>query len=220
MKCVRCDSELEGGWRFCPACGLEKGGSRADAFGRDLFSKLFKKMNIDKMFERDIQAIDLSPLFRSANSGNAGMQPKGRGFTIRIKSGTGMQPRVDVKTFGDIDRRMVEKEVQSEFGLPRKTTEPQKEKKTFFPSLRKGKTPKITEEPKVDIKRLGNRFTVDIEMPGVKNREDIDVRELGSSVEVKAIAGDKAYFKILTKPENVRLSGKSFKDGYLHLEFS
>jgi hypothetical protein len=39
-------------------------------------------------------------------------------------------------------------------------------------------------------------------------------------VEVKAIARDRAYFKILTKPAQFMLSQKSFKDGTLHLEFS
>ena len=99
--------------------------------------------------------------------------------------------------------------------------EEQSESRRFpFPGIKKKTLPKSTEEPKADIRRLGNGVSVDISVPGVKSQEDIDIKELESSVEVKAIAGDKAYFKILTKPPQFRLTGKSFKDGQLHLEFS
>jgi len=69
------------------------------------------------------------------------------------------------------------------------------------------------------VKRIGDRIIVDIKLPEVKSEENIDVKELSSSVEVKAAAGEKAYFKIITKPENFRLTQKSFSNGTLHLEF-
>ncbi len=219
MQCPRCGNELNDDWKFCPACGLERGGNQADAFGRDLFSKLFKKMNMDKMFENDIQAIDLSPFFKKVGPRKAGMRPKGNGFTIRIKSGTGMRPKVNIQTLGDVNRETVEKVVQSRFGIRGKPGEMNEERRKSHPAMERA-MPKVTEEPKADVKRIGGKFTVDVEMPEVKNPDEVEIRELASSVEVKAVTGDKAYFKILTKPHNVRLSGKSFRDGILHLEFS
>jgi hypothetical protein len=39
-------------------------------------------------------------------------------------------------------------------------------------------------------------------------------------VEVRARAGDKAYFKIITKPEQFSVTSRKFGSGKLHLEFS
>ncbi|UCD02839.1 MAG: zinc-ribbon domain-containing protein [Candidatus Aenigmatarchaeota archaeon] len=214
MICERCGNDLEEGWRFCPRCGLQKGGSPLDAFGRDLFSKMFKRM--DKMFESDMQAIDLSPLFRLRDTGD---KPVKRGLTIHVKRGTGMKPKVDIETFGNVSREMVEKEVQNRFGIPGKDPEERKEKRRI-PIISRMSGPKVTEEPKADVRRTDSGFAVDVQIPEVKDEHDIEVRELGSSVEIKAVAGDKAYFKIITKPENLKLSGKSFRHGTLHLELS
>jgi HSP20 family molecular chaperone IbpA len=82
------------------------------------------------------------------------------------------------------------------------------------------KIPELTEEPKASIRRLESKVVVDIEMPGVESDENVDVKELENSVEVKAIAGDRAYFKILTKPSSFSLSEKKFEKGRLHLEFA
>ena len=221
MKCPRCGYEIKDEWKFCPNCGLRKGGDPMDAFGRDLFSQLFGRMknsfsdfdDFDRMFEKNFQAIDLSPLIRKVSE-NAREKPKTRGFTVRIKTGTGMQPKIDIRTQGDVKPEMVEKEIERRFGFrPSLKKAVQK-----IPSIRGG-APKVTEEPQADVKRIGDRIIVDIKLPEVKSEENIDVKELSSSVEVKAAAGEKAYFKIITKPENFRLTQKSFSNGTLHLEF-
>ncbi len=216
MKCNRCGSEIESTWNFCPKCGSKKGGDPFDDMGRDLFSQVFGKMKntlpgfsgMEREMEKDIEAIDLSPMFRR----QPGEQPKRRGFTVRIRSGTGQKPDVDIKTFGGVRRENVERQIEDRFGV-------RPEKRTMkIPAIRK--IPKKTEEPKAEIKRIGDAVAVDISLPGVKGTEDIYINELNSSVEVKAIAGDKAYFKILTKPENFRMKGKEFRNGVLKLLFS
>ena len=57
-------------------------------------------------------------------------------------------------------------------------------------------------------------------IPDVKSEDDIVINELENSVEVRAMAGETAYFKILTKPAQFRLTKKEFKKGKLHLEFA
>lgn len=216
MGCARCGSGLEAEWRFCPRCGLEKGGNPVDAFGRDLFSKMFKRLKMDKMFENDMQVIDLSPSFRGAEPGKEGMRPRSRGFTVHIKSGTGMKPKVNVTAFGNVNREELENQVRKELGSGR----PEERSRRISLPFSGRHAPKVTEEPNADVKRIGDKFTVDVDMPGVKSPEDVEIRELVSSVEIKAVAGDKAYFKIITKPENLRLSGRAFRGDTLHLEFS
>ncbi len=226
MECARCGSEMKEDWGFCPKCGSRKGGNALDDFGRDLFSQVFGRMKssfkeierVDNGIEKDMQAIDISPFFSSDGRKHGNVPPRGRGFSVHIKSGTGMKPRVDVKTFGGVNKENVEKQMEQKFGMKRENV--QKERKISLPSFRRSSAPKVTEEPKTEVKRIGDKVSVEMVMPDVGRSEDVDIRELGSSVEVKAVAGDKAYFKILTKPENFRLTGKSFRDGCLHLEFS
>jgi len=239
MRCRRCGSDLQNNWGYCPRCGARRDADAFDAFGRDLFSQIFSQMRnsfqdfeeLEKgMFEKDIEALDLSPWFRRKQEEGKLRPIQGKGFSVHITSGTGIKPKVTIKTYGDVNRERVEKEVYEKFGAkkpeqgimfeePEKAAQPPA-KRFPFPGIRKKPVPACTEEPKSDIRRIGDKVTVDICLPGVKSGEDVEIRDLESSVEVKALAGDKAYFKILTKPAQFRISGKSFKDGALRLEFS
>jgi HSP20 family molecular chaperone IbpA len=232
MRCGRCGLGLEDGWHFCPRCGARKG-DMADSLGRDLFSQLFshfkdsfKNMEVfDDMFEKDIEALDLSPWFRNIGQGSRkrGMPVRGKGITVRITSGTGMRPRVDIKTYGDAGQQKIREQAYVGGAQPVRQGNAQHAAKgdaDAKSSIFRRSIPKNTEEPNAEVRKVGDGVVVDIDMPGVKSQDDVEVSELSSSVEVKALAGDKAYFKILTKPERFRLSGKSFSDGKLHLEFS
>jgi HSP20 family molecular chaperone IbpA len=232
MRCRRCGFDLKESWGFCPKCGARKG-DIMDSMGRDIFSQLFNQMKgsfaeLDN-FDKDLEALDLSPWFRRAPDMDKAFRPvQKKGFSVHIKRGTGMKPQVHIKTYGDVNKERIQKELQDRFGVKQREESraqtpriPEKESRRFsFPAIKKKAAPKSTEEPKADVRRIGDKVSVDIMMPGVRSQEDVDVKELESSVEVKAIAGDKAYFKILTKPAQFRLSAKSFRDGQLHLEFS
>ena len=82
------------------------------------------------------------------------------------------------------------------------------------------RTPKITEEPKADVRKTGGKILVDIHLPEVKSENDIQIRPLENSIEVKAFSGDKAYFKIITKPAGSAVARKPFSRGILRLERS
>jgi hypothetical protein len=135
--------------------------------------------------------------------GNAGR----RGFSLRIHQKNDEQPKIMFRKIG--------------YGQP---------KKGIIPRLRKPvdarppahrlsiKLPQETSEPETEIRRSGNKVLVDIRLPGVKSRGDIDISELESSVEIKAVAGNRGYFKIIRKPEFSRITRKSFENGVLKLE--
>ncbi|RLJ04603.1 MAG: hypothetical protein DRP18_04515 [Candidatus Aenigmatarchaeota archaeon] len=212
MKCPNCGAEVNEGWKYCPRCGYNL---KDDMFsGFPDISRIIEKMEkeMNRMLDKNIEVFDLSPLFRSPN-----IKRKTRGFTIKITSMGNKPPKVFVKTFGDVDKKDVIKEIGNLYHkTPFEPFEAKKEKKrlNFF------KRPKITEEPESSVKRLESKLVVEVKLPEVKSEEDIEVTELENSVEIKAIAGEKAYFKILTKPPQHRLTGKSFKNGVLKLEFS
>jgi len=227
MRCARCRNDTKDGWEYCPKCGNVL--KRRDLFS-DMFNRMRKEMkDMDKTFEKDMQFFDISPFFRQ--------KPRGSGFTIKITRGGNAQPKVSVKTFGNVNKEIrddITDELQEM--VPERTRKPeQREQKqnalrrlipvggpqpTEKRDLEKICEPKITEEPKCEVKPLGDRVVVEIKLPGVKREQDITINELESSVEVKAMVKDKAYFKILTKPENRRISKKTLKKGVLEIEFS
>jgi len=75
-------------------------------------------------------------------------------------------------------------------------------------------------EPKVDVKRLAKEMIITIPLPDVKSEGDIELNRFTDSVELKAFAGDKGYFKILNIPKNHKLVEKSLVDGRLSLKFA
>lgn len=231
MRCPNCGREIEKGWNYCPNCGAR--------FRRDFFSSIFDRMfssmnrelrEMNKMMEKNIEALDLSPFF--IRPFRATVKPQGSGFSIRITRSGGSPPRVSVRTFGNVDRERIREQVQEQLGVKggieeAKPGEPigyvKKPLETdrvrqFKESLQR--EPKSVEEPRTEVKRLDGRVMVNLEMPGVRSPGDIDIKELENSIEVKATAGDRAYFKILTKPGRFRLAKKDFSNGVLHLEFS
>ncbi len=239
MECPRCGKKIEKGWNFCPFCGYRPdngpqmfGGAFGGVFN-SLMKRLSKQMEeMNKQMDRDLEVMDLSPLFRDMEGRkiNITKKPHARGFTIRINRSNDSPPKVDVKTFGKVDRDM-QKQIQDNLkrmgiSSPDRMTiqqpkpaargqakRPEKDVKSF-------PTPKYCEEPKADVKKEGSRVVVDLDLPGVGSDSDIEIKELENSIEVRAMAGDKAFFKILTKPAGVSLREKQFGSGKLHLEFS
>jgi HSP20 family molecular chaperone IbpA len=211
MNCSNCGHKLEKGWRHCPICGAVAGSEKGDAFSgifKDL-DKMTKEMGFK--FDTDMEVIDLSQMFneimKNMNS------PQRKGFSIRINQRNNEAPKVSFRRFGGRDEAT-----------------PVEKKRHIMPKLRKPidgkpmghkigiKLPGETEEPKTEIRRSGNRVIVDIILPGVKNQSYIDVDELENSIEVKAVAGGRGYFKIIKKPEFSKIVKKTFDDGVLHME--
>jgi hypothetical protein len=220
MICRRCGKESEKGWRFCPNCGsILEAGARSvfdDIFSR--FRREFKEM--DKLFDKDFEVLDLSPFFRSPRQSS----PQRKGFTIKITRRNREHPRVDVRTFGDVNRDEVRKEVAEEMHdlgyTPEPATPKSRQPDQSLDQKPDEKPVKFTEEPRAEVRSIGTKVIVEMEMQDVKSEEDIRVSDLESSVEVRARAGDKAYFKIITKPERFSVTSKLFEKGRLHLEFS
>lgn len=244
MRCPNCGNGIERGWSYCPKCGARfRRDFLSSVFG-DIFGRMDREFReMDKMMEKNIEALDLSPFFQARPfrdfrplqkarpktnlhfrpfRASASGEPQGSGFSIRITRSGGMPPKVSVRTFGSVDRDMVRDQVESRLGVKGLESVDAPPKTMDAGRLREspGREPKSVEEPKTEVRRLDGRVLVSLEMPGVKSLNDINIMELEDSLEVKAIAGDKAYFKILTKPGQFRLTNRGFSGGVLHLEFS
>ncbi len=227
MNCPKCGAKVEKKWSYCPDCGLSFGQQEPFSMGNldDVFRELERMAQQMergmRMPMRNVEVLDLTPFFQSMKRG---------GFTIQINQSGGKPPQVNIQTFGDVDRRRLEEQIQRRMGVKPKVSAPAvqavskaaaqaKQVQRVETNAQFAKA-KVTKEPSAEIRRLGDRLLVDISLPGVKHEKDIDINELEYSVEVKALAGDTGYFKILTKPEQFSLARSRFSDGKLHLEFA
>ena len=205
---------MEKDWAFCPRCGSRISGD----FFEGIFSRMRKEIaEMNKLFEKDIEAFDLSPWFRDMEKKRMVLNPKGSGFTIRIVQSGGREPKVSVSTFGDADKDKLNREIEGTFKREPVPVGIKPERQEARRPLRE---PKLTEEPRTSVKRSLSGVEVLMELPGVASEKDIEICELENSLEVKAFAGGKAYFKIITKPPRFRLARKSFQNGILRMVFS
>ncbi|MEM7827630.1 MAG: zinc ribbon domain-containing protein, partial [Candidatus Aenigmatarchaeota archaeon] len=117
---------------------------------------------------------------------------KAKGFGITITMDNISPPKINVRTYG----------------------EPKHHSKYEEKPVR---VPKVTEEPETKIQRIQNKQIITLNLPDVKNLDDIEIRQLQQSIEIKAFAGDKAYFKLIPVPSNATINNE-FKDGVLKIE--
>ncbi|MCK4555263.1 MAG: zinc ribbon domain-containing protein [Candidatus Aenigmarchaeota archaeon] len=78
--------------------------------------------------------------------------------------------------------------------------------------------PKKTIEPEATFNKLPGKLMVEVKTPGVESIEDVDVLEMGTSVEVRAYSGDTLYFKIINVPKKASVVSKKVESGKLVLE--
>jgi HSP20 family molecular chaperone IbpA len=205
--CPNCGERIKEGWKFCPHCGeeieVEKPGEKAP-FG-SIFGDIDKEFErMDKMFGFDSFKL---PTFRI----KPGM--KGGGISITVQSGTGMKPKVEVKTSGEY--KNLEPELKRRLGVKPAIEEVEEER--VEKKKREAKPPKVTEEPETEVQTVGNKQIISIKLPEVKNEDDIEIKKLEQSMEVKALVNDKAYFKLIPVPRDATIS-KKFKGGVLKIE--
>ncbi len=75
-------------------------------------------------------------------------------------------------------------------------------------------------EPDAEIKRMPNKTIIEVELPNVKSKKDIKMNTFEESLEIRAYAGNKMYFKVLPLPKNSELIKKTFKNKKLKIIFS
>jgi flagellar biosynthesis/type III secretory pathway M-ring protein FliF/YscJ len=75
------------------------------------------------------------------------------------------------------------------------------------------------EEPKTWMERQGGRTIFRVSLPGVKSG-DVHLRRFKESLEIKAHAGGKVYFKLLRIPPNSRVVSEKLEKGAYVIEIS
>jgi len=222
--CQRCGRKTKKEDSFCPACGTPLGKKqRRDEFGM---------LGEDDSFEE----------MESLSNSLFGMRGMGGNFMNKMISSTmkmlekemerEMQKGIKTQNqnTNNFPRTKIKlmingKEINLNNGMQENGISEKKEKQRQTPvRLKKfseeqakkfSKLPK--KEPKTDLKRIADKISYEIEIPGVESIEDVSVTPLESSIEIKAISKEKAYSKSI--PLNLPIASYAFSKGLLVLEF-
>lgn len=227
-SCRKCGEKISSKYEFCPYCG----NLLNESFGKENWGMLGKNDFIDlpteiklpmglntifnslmKNFSKQFSELD-KEIERGINQShdkekiNAKfITPYKRGINISISTSGNKAPKIKIKSFGDnlkFDQKQEKKYVKE---LPNLSKE----------SLKKiSKLPKQT--PSTNIRRLSDKVIYEINMPNVKSIGDISIIRLENSIEIKALAKNKAYSKLI--PMNLPIINYEFSKGKLTLELS
>ena len=198
--CSRCGRKVSEKYEFCPYCGnlLNENSKEVDwgMLGKNdimpslngikfpmglnvIFNSLMK--NLDKQFKNlDKRETKMNPW---KNKGNK------NGVSISISTSGNRPPKIRVNSFGN----------DSEFKQKEQNIKKQIKE---MPTLSQGSLKKFSslprEEPSTNIRRLSDKVIYEINMPGIKSIKDISIIKLENSLEIKALAKDKSYFKLIS----------------------
>ncbi len=82
------------------------------------------------------------------------------------------------------------------------------------------KLPDNVVEPESTISEVGDGLIISFKLPGVKSMNNISIRIIGESLEVRAVAGSTGYFKIIGLPGHYRIINKEFGSDTLKVRLS
>jgi len=214
-KCKKCNEKINKKYMFCPYCGFNQRDENSSEFFEPSFNlgfpfnmlakKLLKGVNFEEL-EKQLKGLDSQPptLNDEENENVTQGFPGGTmGVSINIDTKNG-KPVIRIGNMNRGKKGNIPKAPRS--NIPRNEISPEKAEK--FSNLPK-------EEPETHVTRLTNKLVYEINLPGVE-RENIIIRKLESSIEIKAFSEEKSYFKLI--PMSLPLLRSNLKEGKLFLE--
>jgi len=187
--CPSCGEKVKDDWKFCPYCG-----SNLTERSKSPFENIFEEV------EKEFKKFDKIFSFDSETFPKIKFKSFPPGTIISITLTGHSPPRVSMKP-------LEKPHLEEKLPTTQKEAAPKK----------KIRIPKVTEEPATEVKTEKDKNIIILKLPEVKTEEDIEIKKLENSVEVKAFAGDKAYFKLIPIPRYAEVTS-SFKNGILTLE--
>ncbi len=224
-RCKNCSSESNKKWEFCPNCGEElsekanpqRAANPFAAFGNirgfggfeQIFQQMEKQiMEMDREFARSASQIDRQPRgFKIVN-------PRGGGISISIIQAGGRPPQINVKTSGEF--RQMEPDIKRELGAEVEAPVSARPRPALM-FENKLSSVKETAEPETEVKKIDGKISYTINLPDVKKADDIQIKRLPNSIEIRAVSGNKMYFKLFEAPQNLGIVEKSFRAGILNI---
>ncbi len=205
-KCKFCGKTIKDSYSFCPYCGSRLKEPEEEARDYGLLGKT-DHPSIENSFA------PLSPFDNLINKmvGSAFRILEAELEKINPQSQF-TQPSKNIKLFingREINLDNQKKEAKSELQQPNNL------EKTRALIEKMSRLPK--KEPKTKIKRLSDRVSYELHVPGVKSLKDVLMRKLEKSLEIKAVSDKEVYIK--TIPLRFNLISKSLRGNKLILDF-
>ena len=211
-KCKNCGKKIKGNYDFCPYCGapFRNFFENEEEWGmlgkNDLFyDKVKLPMGFNTLFNTVLK--NLNKKFNEFEASKKTEKPKIKkgGIGIRIYTSGNKPPKIKIKSFGDLSE---ENKKKKEREKPKKLKLPASNSKKFSGLPKK--------EPETNIRRFSDKIVYEINMPGVKSIKDVSIIQLESSIEIKALAKNKVYYKII--PINLPVKNYNLSKEKLTLE--
>lgn len=209
-ECKKCQRKINSQYEFCPYCG----NSLNENFKED-WGMLGKNDNVNKYKQSSNSVFGRieNDMFSKMLGGAMRMLQKEMQKGMNNKN---FRPKANF-------RLMVNgKEVNLNNVQNKNEVSNKKKKKINMPPMfsqenlrRFSSLPR--EEPLTNIRRLSDKMVYEISLVGVKSIKDIVIIKLEKSIEIKAIAKDKSYFKLI--PISLPIMNYNFSEGKLVLEF-
>jgi HSP20 family molecular chaperone IbpA len=179
-KCNNCNEKIKDSYNFCPNCGI----------------RLANNNKWGMLGKRDTTPANQMPnLFGKGISGSILNKMMGtmiknleKEFQREISGGEGPKTKIKLMINGKEINPLKEEKRKDAKTLP---IEFSKENLEKWKDMKK-------ENPKTNLKRIGDKIEYKIEVPGVKSIKDVSIVKLENSLEVKAIGNKKAYQKNIT----------------------
>lgn len=177
-KCPNCKEKVKRTYNFCPSCGIQL---------RDL------NQDWGMLGKSDNQPNFMQPNMMGAVPGGLLNKMLGGAMKMLEKELNNNMPNAKMKIMvngkeinpGQPNQNQIKKEKPK--NLPIEFSEE---------NLKKWAESK-KEEPKTNLKRVGDKIQYELEVPGVNTIKDISIIKLEKSLEVKALAKKTAYQKII-----------------------
>ncbi len=225
-RCKNCGSEANKNWEFCPNCGKELSEkakpqraenpfaafSNIGGFGG--FEQIFQQMEkqiveMDRAFAESPREMMRQPKgFKIVN-------PRGGGISISIIQAGSRPPQINVKTSGEF--RQMEPDIKRELGAAVEAPVSSRARQPALAFENKLSAIKETAEPETEIKKINGQISYTINLPDVKKADDIQIKRLPNSIEIRAVCGNKMYFKLFEAPQNLGIVERSFRAGVLNI---
>tara|TARA_Y100000310_G_scaffold339940_2_gene434183 strand:- start:1098 stop:1742 length:645 start_codon:yes stop_codon:yes gene_type:complete len=207
-KCPSCGKKIERKFSYCPYCGLgfrkqrdeENFGmlGKDDVVEKETANEIKMPFGLNKIMNSLMKQIEkeMGELGEDRPKGGGG--GTGRGFKIQISTG---KPQIQQWPVQNKEKKQESEKIE----LPR-ISEKELE--------RREKLKRTDAESR--IKRLSDRIIYEINVPGVKNKNDVIISKLEEGIEIRAYSKDKCYVKVI--PLKVEILGWYLRKNILFVE--
>lgn len=183
-RCPRCEEKTKSNHEYCSNCGLKMKDSKKE------WGMLGKNDYVEE--DQNDSFSGLSGGFLNKMVGSA-MKMLEKEFSKEFEKGIQNQraPNTRIKLMIN-GKEIVPKQIKTTSS----NNPPIKTLPINFSNENLKKFQKLSKkEPKTQVRRIGDKVTYEVDVPGVKSIEDVSIIKLESSIEIRAVSKDKAYFK-------------------------